>query len=57
VQGGVVAALPPDLVLLRDTDGDGKADERKVLVHGFGTGDGRGHRQSAGPSPGGRVDP
>ncbi len=29
----------PDLVLLRDTDGDGKSDQREVLLTGFGVQD------------------
>ncbi|HAL05326.1 MAG TPA: hypothetical protein DCP58_09440, partial [Verrucomicrobiales bacterium] len=28
-----------DLLFLRDTDGDGVADERKLVLSGFGTGD------------------
>src|SRR3954462_11995464 len=29
----------PELLLLRDTDGDDRADERTVVLRGFGTGD------------------
>jgi putative membrane-bound dehydrogenase-like protein len=34
---GVIAAVAPDLLYLEDTDGDGKADVKKVLYTGFGT--------------------
>ncbi len=36
--GGVLVTAAPDLWFLRDTDGDGIADERRVLFTGFGTG-------------------
>ena len=36
--GGVLVTAAPDLVFLKDTDGDGKADERRVLFTGFGAG-------------------
>ena len=38
-------AQAPDMLFLKDTDGDGKADERKTLFTGFGTRD-----THAGPS-------
>jgi uncharacterized protein len=34
VNGGLVVSQAPDMLFLKDTDGDGKADERKVLVKG-----------------------
>ncbi len=37
-RGGVIVTAAPDLLWLRDTDGDGKADEREVLLTGFGEG-------------------
>ena len=37
--GGAYVSQQPNLVFLRDTDGDGKADERRVVLHGFGTED------------------
>src|SRR5690606_22253352 len=37
--GGVYLSQAPDFVFLKDTDGDGKADLRKNLLHGFGTED------------------
>jgi len=36
--GGVLVTAAPDLLFLKDSDGDGKADERRVLFTGFGTG-------------------
>lgn len=33
--GGVLVAAPPDILFLKDTDGDGRADQRKVLYSGF----------------------
>ncbi len=43
--GGVVVHQAPETLFLKDTDGDDKADERKVLFRGWGTGD-----THAGPS-------
>lgn len=37
-RGGLLVASPPDLLLLRDTDGDQVADERTVLMTGFAVG-------------------
>src|SRR5205823_965882 len=34
--GGVYVGSPPDLLYLKDTDGDGKADVRRVVFTGFG---------------------
>ena len=34
--GGLFVGDAPDLLWLKDTDGDGKADERKVVFTGFG---------------------
>lgn len=36
-KGGVFVADAPDLFYLKDTNGDGVADERKVVLTGFGT--------------------
>ena len=36
-KGGVFVADAPDLLYLKDKDGDGKADEKKVILTGFGT--------------------
>ncbi len=35
-EGEVFVCPVPELVKFRDTDGDGKADEKKVVVSGFG---------------------
>lgn len=43
--GGLVVCQAPDMLFLKDTDGDDKADVRKVLFTGFGTFD-----THAGPS-------
>ena len=34
--GGVFAGASPDLLYLKDTDGDGRADVREVVITGFG---------------------
>jgi len=36
-QDGVIVAQPPEILFLRDTDKDGKADKREVLYKGLGT--------------------
>src|SRR2546425_1124948 len=33
--GGVLVAAPPEIIFLKDTDGDGKADVREVVLKGF----------------------
>ena len=35
---GVLVASAPDILFLRDVDGDGKADERRIVLTGFGEG-------------------
>jgi putative membrane-bound dehydrogenase-like protein len=37
--GGVLVTSGPDLLFLKDTDGDDKADERYVILQGLGTSD------------------
>jgi glucose/arabinose dehydrogenase/azurin len=37
--GGVYVAAQPNLMFLRDADGDDRADERRIILHGFGTED------------------
>ncbi|HVS17436.1 MAG TPA: PVC-type heme-binding CxxCH protein, partial [Planctomycetota bacterium] len=37
--GGVLVANPPDVLFLRDTDGDGRADVRERVLHGLSSGD------------------
>ena len=34
--GGLIVAQPPHILFLKDTDGDDKADERKILSTGWG---------------------
>ncbi|MBI2825690.1 MAG: ThuA domain-containing protein [Planctomycetia bacterium] len=36
VRGGAVVAVAPHILLLLDTDGDDRADERRILFTGFG---------------------
>lgn len=36
--GGIIVACAPDIVFLKDTDGDGRPDVREKLFTGFGTG-------------------
>lgn len=43
--GGVIVSQAPNFLFLKDTDGDDRADERKILVKGWGTSD-----THAGPS-------
>jgi hypothetical protein len=43
--GGLIVSQAPHMLYLKDTDGDDKADTRKVLFTGFGTFD-----THAGPS-------
>ncbi|GAA4435792.1 hypothetical protein GCM10023091_12880 [Ravibacter arvi] len=38
-KGGVYVSQPPNIWWMKDTDGDGKADHREVIMHGFGTED------------------
>src|SRR2546428_2821394 len=48
--GKLYAADPPDLVTLEDTDGDGRADKRTVILTGFGhPGNGSLHRLTVWP--------
>ncbi len=37
--GGVIVSSQPNLVFLKDTDGDDIADEREILLHGVGSAD------------------
>jgi putative membrane-bound dehydrogenase-like protein len=37
-QGGIFVVASPDIVFARDTTGDGVADERRVVLSGFGDG-------------------
>jgi len=37
--GGVYVSAQPNMIFLKDSDGDGKADIRRTVLHGLGTGD------------------
>lgn len=37
-KGGIFVGATPDILWLKDTNGDGRADERRVVVTGFGSG-------------------
>ena len=37
--GGVYVSQPPNIWFMKDTDGDGKADGKEIVLHGFGTED------------------
>ncbi|MES2659919.1 MAG: PVC-type heme-binding CxxCH protein [Verrucomicrobiota bacterium] len=39
VNGGLICTNGPDMIFLKDTNGDNKADVRQVLFSGFNTGD------------------
>ena len=53
--GGVYVGEAPNLVHLKDKDGDGKADSREVIFSGFGTGDTHQNINSFTWSPGGEL--
>ncbi len=54
-KNGAYVAQGPDIVFLADTDGDGKADSRKVLLHGFGVQDTHTLPHQLFQMPGGRI--
>ncbi|MEM7369452.1 MAG: PVC-type heme-binding CxxCH protein [Bacteroidota bacterium] len=37
-KGGMLVAAPPHLLFLKDTDGDGKSDQRDIIMEGFEVG-------------------
>ena len=53
--GGVYVGHHGELLFLKDTDGDGRADTRRVLLSGFGTGDSHQTINSFVWSPGGEL--
>ena len=53
--GGVYVAQSTELLHLRDTDGDGKADQRRVVLSGFGTEDTHHNVHSPRWGPDGRL--
>lgn len=38
-KGGVYVSQPPNIWFMKDNDGDGRADEKEIIMHGFGTED------------------
>src|SRR4051812_45454213 len=54
-KGGAYVGHGPELLLLRDTDGDDRADERTVVLRGFGTGDNHQNINSFTWSPSGEL--
>ena len=53
--GGVYVGQSSEILFLRDNDGDGRADTRRVLLSGFGTGDTHQAVNSFIWSPGGEL--
>lgn len=53
--GGVYVNQQPNLMFLRDTNGDDKADERTIILHGFGTEDSHHAIHAFTWSPGGTL--
>ena len=45
--GGVLVTAAPDILFLKDTDGDGRADEKRVVLTGFSSPLGRAARSCA----------
>lgn len=54
-EGGLYIGQGTELVHLRDTDGDDRADERRVVLSGFGNGDSHQTNNSFVWSPGGEL--
>lgn len=55
VRDGAYVGQGTELLFLRDTDGDDKADERRVVLRGFGTGDNHQNINSFLWGPGGEL--
>ena len=53
--GGILVAQAPDLLFLKDTDGDGKADIRERVIHGLDSADSHHTSNSFAFDPGGSV--
>ena len=53
--GGAYVGQGTELLFLKDTDGDGKADKRRVVFRGFGTGDAHQNINSFRWGPGGEL--
>ena len=55
VRDGVLVCQGPDILLLRDSTGDGKADQRKVVLTGFGVQDSHNNQHRLTRGPGGWI--
>jgi putative heme-binding domain-containing protein len=55
IENGCYLGHGTELLRLRDTNGDGKADERRVVLRGFGTGDNHQNLNSFMWGPGGEL--
>ena len=53
--GGVIVAMAPNLLFLKDTDGDDKADQKTYLIHGLDTADTHHTANSFTLDPGGAL--
>ena len=53
--GGAYVGHGTELLFLKDTNGDGKADQRRVVLRGFGTGDNHQNINSFRWGPGGEL--
>ncbi|MBI3851601.1 MAG: c-type cytochrome [Verrucomicrobia bacterium] len=53
--GGAYVGHGTEMLFLKDSDGDGKADERRVVLRGFGTGDNHQNINSFLFGPGGEL--
>ena len=53
--GGIYVGNGTELIHLKDADGDGRAEERRVVLRGFGTGDSHQNINSFHWSPGGEL--
>ncbi|HZN33090.1 MAG TPA: PVC-type heme-binding CxxCH protein, partial [Pirellulaceae bacterium] len=53
--GGVIVAMAPNLLFLKDTDGDDQADQRTMLLHGLDTADTHHTSNSFTLDPGGAL--
>ena len=55
VRDGVLVCQGPDILLLQDTTGDGKADRREVILTGFGVQDSHNNQHRLTRGPGGWI--
>ena len=55
VRDGVLVCQGPDILLLQDSNGDGQADQRKVVLTGFGVQDSHNNQHRLTRGPGGWI--